>query len=189
MASSTSAAARPRRGTTVRSTSRTRKKDDTDELAKKLETNLKISETVPVPTTKSRRTVTTVVASSSKTKIPKRATATTSAPEVCDVEKQMKDAMGVVNTVLQHLTTAIEHKWTVSLARKGGDVDVISTTSTLVSSARNALATIRKGCDGLPRLDVERAALGLLGKLVQTEMVSSGHSSFRVLAESCEILV
>lgn len=158
----TTAAAKSKRPPPTRTTTRMKKKDDADELAQRLETKLKISEPT---TTKPRRAA--PAASSSKTRIPKPA-----ATETNVSDKQLKDAMGAVNTVLQHLTTAVECKWTVSEAKREEDADAVSTTAALAVSARSSLKTIRKGGDGSARIDVEKAALGVLAKLVQTEMAS-----------------
>ena len=157
------AATKARRAPPTRTAIRTRKKDEADELAQRLEANLKISE--PLGATKLRRPVATT--STLRTKIPKPITA----KEAGTAEKKVKNAMGAVNTVLQHLTTAMGCKWTATSAKKDGDVDAVATTAALAASARSALMIIRKSGSVAARLDVERAALGLLGKLVQTEMV------------------
>jgi outer membrane biosynthesis protein TonB len=160
---------RPKRAISTRSTVRTTKKDDTDELAQKLKTNLKISE----PTTKPRRPA--APQTSSRSKIPKPVIVDAPRSTTASREKEVKDAMGVVNTVLQHLSTAIGCKWTASSAKKNGDTEAMATTTALAGSARTALATIRRGGGnsmGAARADVEKAAASMLGKLVQTEMAS-----------------
>ena len=135
--------------------SRTNVKSEKDvaELANRLASGLKITDdTIP------RK------GPSNKTKSSKVAA---KSPEECRAL-----AMRSVNSVLQSLTSAVQAGWKATTSRAS-----LSYTTTgmslLATTARTSLATLRGLSTG--SVDVERAALSVVGKLVALEMV---HNAF-----------
>lgn len=96
----------------------------------------------------------------SKTKAPRAAAKAAEDPKSA--------AMKNVNTVLQSLTSAIQSDWKATTARSGSSFTSVGL-SKLATTARTSLVTLRKLNPGA--LDVERAALSAVGKLVTLEMV------------------
>lgn len=97
----------------------------------------------------------------SKTKVPRAAQKPTEDPK--------STAMKNVNTVLQSLSSAIQSDWKATTARSGSSFTSAGL-SKLATTARTSLGALRKLTPGA--LDVERAALSTVGKLVTLEMVS-----------------
>lgn len=126
------------RATTARSTKSTHKPKPVDELANQLASGLAISDT------KGKQKETAI-----------------------GVEKCRLEAMRIVNTAIQSLSTLVKNGW---MATKGDPPGKKSSVATSAASAANSLKVLREMCHG--DLDVERAALSIVGKLVTLGMVS-----------------
>lgn len=97
----------------------------------------------------------------SKAKVPRAALKPSEDPK--------STAMKNVNTVLQSLSSAIQSDWKATTARTGSSFTSAGL-SKLATTARTSLSALRKLTPGA--LDVERAALSTVGKLVTLEMAS-----------------